>query len=60
MSAEWTAQVRRAAELCDDVGIAQLSEQIPADQAILQTGLKQLIHDFQFEKILQLVSAIAD
>ncbi|MFE4104728.1 PAS domain S-box protein [Almyronema epifaneia] len=54
MPASWVTQVRRAAELCDDVAIAQLIEQIPANQMVLKTGLQQLIHNFQFEKILQL------
>ncbi|NEQ32033.1 MAG: PAS domain S-box protein, partial [Leptolyngbya sp. SIO4C5] len=40
MPADWVAQVKRAAELCDDVAVAQLIEQIPAEQRTLRLGLE--------------------
>ncbi|MBN4002143.1 PAS domain S-box protein [Nostoc sp. LPT] len=56
MSPEWVKQVYTAAAQCSDDLILELIEQIPSENAGLQNFIKNLAHDFQFEKIMELTS----
>ena len=56
MSPEWVKQVYTAAAQCSDDLILELIEQIPSENAVLQNFIKNLAHDFQFEKIMELTS----
>ncbi|WP_375479462.1 response regulator, partial [uncultured Nostoc sp.] len=56
MSPEWVKQVYTAAAQCSDDLILELIEQIPSEHAVLQNFIKNLAHDFQFEKIMELTS----
>ncbi|AVH69363.1 PAS domain S-box protein [Nostoc sp. 'Lobaria pulmonaria (5183) cyanobiont'] len=56
MSPEWVKQVYTAAAQCSDDLILELIEQIPSKNAVLQNFIKNLAHDFQFEKIMELTS----
>ncbi|MEH1946675.1 MAG: PAS domain S-box protein [Nostoc sp.] len=56
MPPEWVKQVYTAAAQCSDDLILELIEQIPSENAVLQNFIKNLAHDFQFEKIMELTS----
>ncbi|MEH2239007.1 PAS domain S-box protein [Nostoc sp.] len=56
MSPEWVKQVYTAAAQCSDDLILELIEQIPSKNPALRTFIKNLAHDFQFEKIMELTS----
>ncbi|MEH1938855.1 MAG: PAS domain S-box protein [Nostoc sp.] len=56
MSAEWVKQVYTAAAQCSDDLILELIEQIPSENVALENFIKNLAHDFQFEKIMELTS----
>ncbi|MDZ8135342.1 MAG: PAS domain S-box protein [Nostoc sp. DedQUE04] len=56
MSPEWVKQLYTAAAQCSDDLILELIEQIPSENAVLQNFIKNLAHDFQFEKIMELTS----
>ncbi|MEH2079483.1 MAG: PAS domain S-box protein [Nostoc sp.] len=56
MSPEWIKQLYTAAAQCSDDLILELIEQIPSENAVLQNFIKNLAHDFQFEKIMELTS----
>ncbi|WP_442946504.1 ATP-binding protein [Nostoc sp. 'Peltigera malacea cyanobiont' DB3992] len=56
MSPEWVKQVYTAAAQCSDDLILELIEQIPSENAVLQNFIKNLAHDFQFEKIMELTT----
>ncbi|ODH00051.1 histidine kinase [Nostoc sp. KVJ20] len=56
MSPEWVKKVYTAAAQCSDDLILELIEQIPSENVILQTFIKNLAHDFQFERIMELTS----
>ncbi|MDM9586185.1 PAS domain S-box protein [Nostoc sp. GT001] len=56
MPPEWVKQVYTAAAQCSDDLILELIEQIPLENAVLQNFIKNLAHDFQFEKIMELTS----
>ena len=56
ISPEWTKQVYTAAAQCSDDLILELMEEIPSENAILRDFIKNLAHDFQFDKIMELTS----
>ncbi|MEH2290655.1 PAS domain S-box protein [Nostoc sp.] len=56
MPPEWVKQLYTAAAQCSDDLILELIEQIPSKNAVLQNFIKNLAHDFQFEKIMELTS----
>ncbi|MEH2292665.1 PAS domain S-box protein [Nostoc sp.] len=56
MSPEWMKQVYTAAAQCSDDLILELIEQIPSENAALRNFIKNFAHDFQFEKIMELIS----
>ncbi|MBW4616205.1 MAG: PAS domain S-box protein [Desmonostoc vinosum HA7617-LM4] len=58
MSAEWVSQVYQAAAQCSDDLIFQLIEQIPANNTSLKNYLADLALNFQFEKIMEVTTAI--
>jgi two-component system sensor histidine kinase/response regulator len=59
MAPEWVKQVYTAAAQCSDDLIIELIEQIPSENAVLQSFINNLAHDFQFEKIMELTSLVA-
>ncbi|MBH8563739.1 PAS domain S-box protein [Nostoc sp. CENA67] len=56
MSDEWLAQVYNAAAQCSDDLIFQLIEQIPSENTLLKKYLTDLANNFQFDKIMELMS----
>ncbi|MEH1767075.1 MAG: PAS domain S-box protein [Nostoc sp.] len=56
MSPEWVKHLYTAAAQCSDDLILELIEQIPSENAVLRNFIKNLAHDFQFEKIMELTS----
>ncbi|MEH1787614.1 MAG: PAS domain S-box protein [Nostoc sp.] len=56
MSSEWVKQLYTAAAQCSDDLILELVEQIPSENTALRNFIKNLAHDFQFEKIMELTS----
>ncbi|MEH1821474.1 MAG: PAS domain S-box protein [Nostoc sp.] len=56
MSPEWVKNLYTAAAQCSDDLILELIEQIPSENAVLINFIKNLAHDFQFEKIMELTS----
>ncbi len=56
MSPEWVQHVYTAAAQCSDDLILELIEQIPLENVPLGDFIKNLAHDFQFEKIMELTS----
>ncbi len=60
MSPEWITQIYHAAAQCSDDLILQLVAQIPADHTLLIQCFTDLAHNFQFEKIMEIVQPKAD
>ncbi|MBW4562559.1 MAG: PAS domain S-box protein [Mojavia pulchra JT2-VF2] len=56
ISPEWVTQLYNAAAQCSDDLIIALLEELPVENAVLKTSLFDLAHNFQFEKIMDLVS----
>ncbi|BAZ48288.1 multi-sensor hybrid histidine kinase [Nostoc sp. NIES-4103] len=56
MSDEWLAQVYNAAAQCSDDLIFQLIAQIPSENTLLKKYLTDLANNFQFDKIMELMS----
>jgi CheY-like chemotaxis protein len=54
MCEEWITQLHRAASMCSKRHTINLIEQIPQEQGNLAQALTDLVHEFQFEKIVQL------
>lgn len=54
MPEAWVTELYKAAELADEEEILMLVEQIPAEQASLAIALKDLVNNFQFERLLEL------
>lgn len=57
MPTEWVTQLHSAACKCDDDLIFELIEQIPAENITLANPLKNLVIDFQFERIMELTKS---
>lgn len=57
MPSSWIAELRHAAQLCDDNGIENLIEQIPAEHAFLSKGLHQLVRSYSFKQIVVLTTS---
>ncbi len=55
MPPSWVANLLYASRLCDDDEIKQLIKQIPADRACLIEGLNQLVQNYKFNKIVDLI-----
>jgi two-component system sensor histidine kinase/response regulator len=56
MSPEWLKNVYNAAAQCSDDLILELIEQIPSEGAVLRNFIRDLAHNFQFDKIMELMS----
>ncbi|WP_413172602.1 PAS domain S-box protein [Anabaena azotica] len=56
MPSNWTAELYQATLCCDEEEVLQLIEQIPASQTLLSYGLKNLVRNYQFQTILQLLN----
>lgn len=56
MPRDWLMQLQHAAALCAEDSMRELLQTIPEEQAPLSDYLGQLIYDFAFDKIHQLVS----
>jgi hypothetical protein len=56
MPRDWLMQLQHAAALCAEDSMRALLQTIPKEQAPLSDYLGQLIYDFAFDKIHQLVS----
>ena len=54
MPSDWVSQVHYAAAQCSDDLILELVEQIPPENQILATALRDLANNFLFEDIMQL------
>jgi len=54
ISAEWRSLLHNAAAQCSDDLILRLIEQIPSENAILASFLRDLAENFQFEQIMEL------
>lgn len=57
MPIEWITQLRQAAILGKDRQILHLIEQIPATHLPLAQTLQELVKDFQFEAIIELITS---
>ncbi|MEH2064356.1 MAG: PAS domain S-box protein [Nostoc sp.] len=56
ISPEWVKNVYTAAAQCSDNLILELIEQIPFENALLRDFITDLAHNFQFDKIMELMS----
>jgi CheY-like chemotaxis protein len=56
MPREWIDKLHHAAELCDDEEVSDLIEQIPSEYTSLIAHLNDIVQDFQFQLIVQLLS----
>ena len=54
MSVEWLTQLRLAAIELDTIRVDSLFSQIPQEHAALATNLQKMVHNFDFDRILQL------
>ncbi|MBD3885573.1 PAS domain S-box protein [Phormidium tenue FACHB-886] len=57
MPPNWIATLRQAAYLCDDTAVEGLIEQIPAEEAFLIKGLRQLLQNYNFKQIISLTTS---
>ncbi|MGJ5673676.1 MAG: PAS domain S-box protein [Nostochopsis sp.] len=57
MPSEWLTQVHYAAAQCSDNLIIELVKQIPSDKSLLSNFLTDLVENFRFDKIMELVNA---
>lgn len=55
MPATWRSQLQEAAQCLDQLGVHQLLEEIPEQHQALKVRLEQLVQDFRFDLICQLV-----
>lgn len=55
MPPEWIADLYTAASGCSDRQVLQLIEQIPAPHSRLARGLEELVYNFRFEEIIELI-----
>jgi len=55
MSVEWRTQLCNAASQCSDLLVVELIEQIPLEQANLAAALQNLVDNFRFDQIVELV-----
>ncbi|NES73534.1 MAG: response regulator, partial [Okeania sp. SIO2D1] len=58
MPTEWLEQLYDAAKALDDDSILELIEQIPVEQSLLAEKLSNLVDDFQFKTIRQLIKSL--
>ncbi|MBF2027949.1 MAG: hypothetical protein IGS48_14490 [Oscillatoriales cyanobacterium C42_A2020_001] len=54
MPAEWITSLYNTALNCSSLEVEELIAQIPPQHITLATGLQQLIHNYEFEKIMHL------
>ncbi len=54
MPSDWIAQLHRAALIADEDLILQLIEQVPASETELIHGLKELVHSFSLEQMIEI------
>lgn len=55
MPATWRSQLQEAAQCLDQLGVHQLLEEIPEQHQALKVKLEQLVQDFRFDLICQLI-----
>ncbi|BAZ00172.1 multi-sensor hybrid histidine kinase [Tolypothrix tenuis PCC 7101] len=60
MSPQWLANIRHAAASCSDDMILQLLEQIPPEKSPCFQLLRDLANNYQFEKIMELLTTNAE
>lgn len=58
MPIPWIKALRQAAAQCSDLAIMELVRQIPPDQAELAEKLHQIVHVFQFDRLLELTNTV--
>ncbi len=58
MQNEWIEQLYQAAQACSDLLILELIEQIPKDKKMLAEVLKELVDDFRYDQIIELVEPL--
>ncbi|OUL19973.1 histidine kinase [Nostoc sp. RF31YmG] len=58
MPPEWLTQLYHAAAQCSDEMILDLLGQISVDNAVLKQFLTDLAHNFQFERIMELIEQV--
>ncbi|NES72017.1 MAG: hypothetical protein F6K24_45895 [Okeania sp. SIO2D1] len=55
MPSEWLEELYDAAKALDDDSILELIEKIPVEESLLAEKLTNLVNDFQFKTIRQLI-----
>jgi hypothetical protein len=55
-SADWRQQIQKAAAQGSDDRLLELLAQLPDEQSDLKKQLKELVMDFRFDRILELVA----
>jgi PAS domain S-box-containing protein len=58
ISPEWLTQLYHAAAQCSDDMILDLLNQIPSNNPVLKKFLSDLAHNFQFERIMELIEQV--
>lgn len=58
MPLPWVKTLQQAAAQCNDLDIIELIRQIPPDQAELAEKLHQIVHVFQFDRLLELTNTV--
>jgi signal transduction histidine kinase len=58
MSEQWLQQLYHAAELADSEQIMQLVQQIPITEPVLIQAMTQLVQQFSWDKIIQVIETI--
>ena len=58
LPADWLSGLLQAVSVVDTEAALNLLQQIEAEHADLARGLTDLVHNFQFDKILKLTQAI--
>nr|RNJ70474.1 MAG: PAS domain S-box protein [Leptolyngbya sp. IPPAS B-1204] len=60
MPITWIEQLHRAAQIADEEMILQLIEDIPSAQGQMANTLRELVHHFRLEQIIQITQAKVD
>ncbi|MGD2183644.1 response regulator [Lusitaniella coriacea] len=60
MPSEWIAQLHLAAMAVNDRAISQLIQEIPETESTLANALRDLVHDFRLDTILEVTQSAVD
>ncbi|NEQ75510.1 MAG: hypothetical protein F6K23_22120 [Okeania sp. SIO2C9] len=60
MPSEWLEKLYDGVKALDDDTVLELIEQIPVAQSLLAEKLSNLVNDFQFKTIRQLIESISE